>query len=473
VFIFEHSNGGGKYSTRYSTRALAQARLQENLLTAWYAFRQTRYARKFTKFRAICVSITATALIVAVLACVPAQADNYGPGYDPSGTLTPFQIGKVLSNAGFSGDGLRNMIAISWRESNWQTGSVNTQAFCGSAVDINRARGLYQICGPHSWNDGSDVTISDRLDAWRASQYAFQLSVNGTTFWGSARWGSPPDSFAYSQADLAIAAIGGSGPAAVSHLALSTSTAKSVAIASSRSGNGYWELKPDGGVFSFGDAGFYGSAFGYVNANNPAVAMARTDEGGGYWIVAKNGAVYSFGNEQYRGGANTIAGHYPIMGIAPHGSDGYWLLASDGGVFSFGSAPFKGSATGRFSPILAARAIAPTGTRNGYWIVNLTGAVYSFGDAAFRGGRNTASDGHAYVGMAQHDNDGYWLLRDDGGIYSFGSAPFKGSAAGRLDPGVDATGMARMTGPGEGYWITTSSGAVAAFGDAKFAGRIT
>ena len=38
-------------------------------------------------------------------------------------------------------------------------------------------------------------------------------------------------------------------------------------------GQGYWFVGRDGGIFSFGDAGFYGSAGG-LRLNRPIVGMA-------------------------------------------------------------------------------------------------------------------------------------------------------------------------------------------------------
>jgi hypothetical protein len=40
----------------------------------------------------------------------------------------------------------------------------------------------------------------------------------------------------------------------------------------SSSGNGYWLVASDGGVFSFGDAVFYGST-GAIHLNQPIVAI--------------------------------------------------------------------------------------------------------------------------------------------------------------------------------------------------------
>ena len=56
-------------------------------------------------------------------------------------------------------------------------------------------------------------------------------------------------------------------------------------IVATPDGKGYWEAAADGGVFAYGDAGFYGSV-GALHLNRPIVDMARTADGRGYWLVA-------------------------------------------------------------------------------------------------------------------------------------------------------------------------------------------
>jgi hypothetical protein len=46
-------------------------------------------------------------------------------------------------------------------------------------------------------------------------------------------------------------------------------------MASTPDGGGYWLVASDGGIFSYGDAGFSGSA-GSLTLNKPVVGMAAT-----------------------------------------------------------------------------------------------------------------------------------------------------------------------------------------------------
>ena len=62
--------------------------------------------------------------------------------------------------------------------------------------------------------------------------------------------------------------------------------------------SGYWEVAADGGVFSFGNASFYGS-MGGKPLNAPVVGIAADPATGGYWEVAADGSVSSFDASSY------------------------------------------------------------------------------------------------------------------------------------------------------------------------------
>ncbi len=64
-----------------------------------------------------------------------------------------------------------------------------------------------------------------------------------------------------------------------------------VAMAASKSGQGYRIAGSDGGIFSYGDAAFYGST-GNIHLNQPVVGGAATLDGQGYWLVASDGGVF-------------------------------------------------------------------------------------------------------------------------------------------------------------------------------------
>ena len=119
-----------------------------------------------------------------------------------------------------------------------------------------------------------------------------------------------------------------------------------VGMASTSDGEGYWLVASDGGVFSYGDADFYGST-GSISLNQPIVGMASTSDGEGYWLVASDGSIFSYGDAGFFGSTGSLRLNQPIVGMAatPDGH-GYWLVASDGGVFNYGDA-FYGSLGGQ------------------------------------------------------------------------------------------------------------------------------
>ncbi|MFT7645371.1 MAG: serine protease [Candidatus Poriferisodalaceae bacterium] len=179
----------------------------------------------------------------------------------------------------------------------------------------------------------------------------------------------------------------------------SSLNAEIVGGATTPSGAGAWLVGADGGVFAYGDAGFFGSA-GHLQLNLPIVGMAATPSGNGYWLVASDGGIFTYGDAVYYGSTGAIRLNQPITGMAatPTGN-GYWLVASDGGIFTFGDAGYHGS-TGniRLNQPITGMAATPTG-------------------------------------------NGYWLVASDGGIFTFGDAPFMGSAAGQMQPGEIVVGV--------------------------------
>ena len=237
-----------------------------------------------------------------------------------------------------------------------------------------------------------------------------------------------------------------------------------VGMAPTPDAGGYWLVGADGGVFSFGDAQFFGST-GSIHLNRPVVGMAPTPDGGGYWLVASDGGIFSFGDAQFFGSTGGIHLNQPIVGMAPTPDGrGYWLVASDGGVFSFGDAQFYGSTGGIHlnQPIVG---MAPTFDGGGYSLVASDGGIFSFGDAQFYGSTGGIHLNQPIVGMAlTPDGRGYWLVASDGGIFSFGNAQFFGSDA-SAGTGVPIIGM-QSSETGLGYSLIGQHGQIYPFGDA-------
>ena len=85
----------------------------------------------------------------------------------------------------------------------------------------------------------------------------------------------------------------------------STSTQPIVGIAVTPDGRGYWEVASDGGIFTFGDAGFFGS-MGGEPLNKPIVGIAAAVDGAGYYEVASDGGVFNFGSAGFFGSAGGL-----------------------------------------------------------------------------------------------------------------------------------------------------------------------
>ena len=165
-----------------------------------------------------------------------------------------------------------------------------------------------------------------------------------------------------------------------------------VGMAATRTGNGYWLVASDGGVFSFGDAAFHGST-GSIRLNKPIVAMAATPTGAGYWFVASDGGVFAFGDAGFLGSAGgALAGRAIVAMAGSPAGDGYWLVASDGGVIPEGAAGSFGSPSGTplTSPI-ATVAVTPGGT--GYWLGALDGGLFGYGSVTRVVSASSAVDG--------------------------------------------------------------------------------
>ncbi len=260
--------------------------------------------------------------------------------------------------------------------------------------------------------------------------------------------------------------VGGAPAGATVDAVFTGSTAFGVSSASD--GQGYWLVAADGGIFAYGDAGFFGS-HGGAPLNQPIVGMASTADGQGYWLVAADGGIFAYGDAGFFGSHGGAPLNQPIVGMASTADgQGYWLVAADGGIFAYGDAGFFGSHGGAplNQPIVG---MASTADGQGYWLVAADGGIFAYGDAGFFGSHGGAPLNRPIVGMASTaDGQGYWLVAADGGIFAYGDAGFFGSHGGApLNQPI--VGMA-STADGQGYWLVAADGGIFAYGDAGFFG---
>jgi ribosomal protein L24E len=244
-----------------------------------------------------------------------------------------------------------------------------------------------------------------------------------------------------------VYAFGGAPSLGAPNMALN---APIVGIASTHSHKGYWLLAGDGGIFSYGDAHFYGST-GAMHLNQPVVGIAPTPSGHGYWLVASDGGIFTFGDAHFYGSTGAMHLNQPIIGMSPtRNGHGYWLVASDGGIFTFGNAGFHGStgATVLYSNIAG---MATSQSGHGYWLASADGRVFSYGDAPALSGVHPTSP---IVGIQSTPNGtGLLLVSSDGAIFTTGTAKYAGGANGPTSAVEQAVGIARAA---NGYWVAMS-----------------
>ena len=231
---------------------------------------------------------------------------------------------------------------------------------------------------------------------------------------------------------------------------------------------GYWEVASDGGIFSFGNAAFYGS-MGGTRLNAPVVGMAADPATGGYWEVASDGGVFSF-HAPFYGSMGATKLNQPVVAMAatPDGK-GYWLVAADGGVFSFGDAAFYGSA-GASPPSQPVDGIAATPSGHGYWLLTRGGTVLRFGDAGSYSVASGPISTPTVALAATPDGQGFWLASSNGSVATAGDARSYGSAS-SYNLYKPVVSMA-ATQDGKGYWETAGDGGVFSFGDAAYLGSM-
>ncbi|MCB0993161.1 MAG: DUF3048 domain-containing protein, partial [Acidimicrobiales bacterium] len=127
----------------------------------------------------------------------------------------------------------------------------------------------------------------------------------------------------------------------------------------------------DGGIFAFG-APFLGST-GAMTLDQPVVDMAATPSGNGYWMAAADGGIFSFGDAGFHGSAATRQRTEPVVGMAaaPDGS-GYWMVRGAGPAW-----PLTGLPTDSVDPRPAlAVKIDNHSAARGQWGVNQADIVF-------------------------------------------------------------------------------------------------
>ena len=342
------------------------------------------------------------------------------------------------------------------------TNSAGTAATT-TLYDISATTGILYRQDPP--NNGTLVPVGPTNLAGIGPNVGFDILVSGTTNKGVASLvvGGSPGLYEINLASGAATLIGTTGVAL-----------RALALAGP---SGYCGADFDGQVVCVGGAG--GSRPPIAGLTEDMVDAVQTPSGQGVWQVAFDGGVFTSGDADFFGSAGALPLAEDVVGMAatPTGR-GYWLVAADGGIFAYGDATFFGSVPGVLPPgrTLEAEIIgmAGSGTGRGYWLVAEDGGIFAFGDATFFGSVPAvlppgATLADAVIGMARNEaGPGYYMVALDGGVFAFG-APYLGSAGG-LPLEAPVTDIA-AAGPTGGYRIFSADGGIFSYG-ASFKGAI-
>ena len=198
-----------------------------------------------------------------------------------------------------------------------------------------------------------------------------------------------------------------------------------------RDQGGYWLVAGDGGIFTFGDARFYGST-GAMRLNQPVIGMAPHADRAGYWLFAGDGGIFTFGDAAFYGSTGGLHLNQPIVGMAPPPTataTGWWpptAASSPSATPGSSGRPAACASTSRSS----AWCRPPTAAATGWW--RPTAASSPSATPASRvAARSRASTGRCVAVVPTAGRRGLPAsLGPSGGIYTFGDAPYFGDLPG-------------------------------------------
>ena len=197
------------------------------------------------------------------------------------------------------------------------TGSTGTIPYTINAMPTSTSVSV----SPTSVSYGQPVTYSAKVtnSATATPTGEVTFSVGSTTLCSatlSIGAGSCVASNAPAGSDAVVATYSGD-----SWDAPSTATGSVSVIG--RTGKGYWLVASDGGIFSGGNADYFGSG-GALRLNKAVVGLAATPDAHGYWLAASDGGVLTYGDAGFFGSAGGFRLKAPIVGIAATpGGGGY------------------------------------------------------------------------------------------------------------------------------------------------------
>jgi len=135
-------------------------------------------------------------------------------------------------------------------------------------------------------------------------------SSGGNAASDAAKYPCPPTTAQQAAGDSCVVAFGdASGNQATVNISFAGACTAPTAPA------GYDMAAADGGVVTFGNLPYCGSAGG-LTLNKPVVELATTAGGGGYWLVASDGGVFNYGDAVFHGSAGSLVLNKPVVAMA-------------------------------------------------------------------------------------------------------------------------------------------------------------
>jgi len=195
--------------------------------------------------------------------------------------------------------------------------------------------GVYVARGDKAWTQGD------------ANPYAVAAELCAFAAWSEDEWWLHPTMLANAAAWVAEEAAAFGIPLVALTPAEAQAGAAGVCVHADlgAAGGGHWDCGSGFPMEWIIDAALDG-----VEIGGGAVAIRSTPAGDGYWIVGSDGGVFTFGAAGFFGSLGDVELEAPIVDLEPTPTGaGYWLLGADGGVFTFGDAQFYGAATGLVS----------------------------------------------------------------------------------------------------------------------------
>ena len=205
--------------------------------------------------------------------------------------------------------------------------------------------------------------------------------------------------------------------------------------------------------------------------NKPIVGMAATPDGGGYWLVASDGGIFSYGDAQFYGSHGQ---HRAQQADRRHGrrrrtagATGWWPPTAASSASATRSSTAARAACALNKPVVG---MAATPGGNGLLAGGLRRRHLRFGDAGFYGSTGSLVLNKPIVGMITGP-DGARVL--PGGLrrrhlqLRHGT---RSSARSAACPSSTRSWPRRPRPTDNGYWFTDTAGLVSNFGSANYYG---